>query len=112
MTLEEQAENWVHIIDLRGVGYSGRIPYLFLTNRTVFLVDNPFDQWFFKYLKSMQHFIPVKSDLSDLVDKIKLANDNPREVREIRKQGFETAKRIFHIDNFLQEIYNSTIMMR
>ena len=38
--------------------------------RPVFIVERPFREFFFNYFKPYEHYMPVKADLSDLVEKV------------------------------------------
>jgi hypothetical protein len=44
-------------------------------------------QWFFPVLEAWKHYVPVKSDLSDLPDKIKWLREHDEEAKEISKNA-------------------------
>lgn len=67
LNYEEQIKKWKYLIDVEGVGYSGRLKYLLSSKRIVFIVSRPWYEWFYRYLKPWENFIPVKRDLSDLL---------------------------------------------
>lgn len=50
-----------------------RFPYLMLGNSLVLKQDSPYYEHFYTHLKPGVHYIPVKRDLSDLIEKIKWA---------------------------------------
>ena len=64
------------LLDIRGAGYSGRLKLLMHAARPVFLVERPFREFFYEHLRPFEHFIPVKSDLSDLVQRIQQVKGN------------------------------------
>jgi len=54
--------------------------------------------WFFEPLTPWQHYIPVKRDLSDLVEKILWAKEHDDEARQIAENGRE-----FALNNLMKE---------
>jgi Glycosyl transferase family 90 len=79
-------------------GYSARTLYLAHMNRTLFIQDRPFYDWTLAQLTRNMHYIPVKRDLSDLVDKILWARANPRKTRQM------TERRLRYVgDNFSRD---------
>jgi hypothetical protein len=48
------------LIDIEGCGYSARFKHLLWSHRPVLFVDRPYTEYFFKYLKEWEHYIPVK----------------------------------------------------
>lgn len=74
-------------INIDGTVAAYRFPYLLASNSVVFKQESPFYEHFYKQLKPMQHYIPFKRDLSDLVDKINWAKKHDKEVLRISKNG-------------------------
>jgi len=60
-----------------------------LCGSTVLKVESPngFRQWYYDRLKPYVHYIPVKSDLSNLEEAIEFALTNEREAEEVARQG-------------------------
>ncbi len=54
--------------------------------------DFGFRQWYYDRLKPFEHYIPVRSDLSDLFEKVDWARSNPGEACEIAKAGQSLAR--------------------
>lgn len=50
-----------------------RYPYLMLGNSLVLKQDSPYYEHFYQALKPWKHYVPVKRNLSDLLEKIKWA---------------------------------------
>ena len=59
------------LLDIRGAGYSGRFKILLHAGRPVFRVESRFSEFFFDHLRPFEHYMPVKSDLSDLVERVR-----------------------------------------
>ncbi len=51
-------------------------------------------QWYYEELVPWNNFIPVKADMSDLVEKVKWVHDNDSAAEEIGKRGLELANKL------------------
>ncbi|KAJ7023140.1 hypothetical protein C8F04DRAFT_1135125, partial [Mycena alexandri] len=83
----EELYRFKYAMDRRWYDLSGRFLGLMRSGSLVF-------KYFNDWLRPFEHYIPVKADLSDLVQQIRWANDNPAEARLIQQRGMETAKRV------------------
>lgn len=63
----------------------------FFSNSLVFIADSPCIQWYFGVLKPYEHFVPVRADLDDLVDKVRWAKGHDMEARAIARNCREFA---------------------
>lgn len=78
----------------------------FFTNSLVFKPDSPWIQWYYDALQPFEHYIPVKKDLTDLLEKVLWARSNDAEAMAIAKRCREFA--LSHItlpDNLLYLYY-------
>lgn len=57
------------------------------------LVDRPGKEYFFEFLEEWRHYIPVKRDLSDLVEKAKWCIDNYDQAKQIAENAYEFSKK-------------------
>jgi hypothetical protein len=74
----------------------------FFINSLIFKPDSIFIQWYFGGLKPYEHYVPVKNDLADLIEKIIWARSNDAEACRMAKNVREFA--LSHItlpDNLL-----------
>ena len=98
-------ERYGCMIDLPGVGYSGRLPLLLHSGRPVLLVENEWSTWVTQVagseaagkgtgtgLEPWRSYIPVKSNLEDLVEKAKWVKDHPERARAIGLEGQRVAQ--------------------
>lgn len=76
-----------YLIDIQGNGWSARTKVLFFTGRPLFLVDRKWKEYWYKDIKPFIHYIPVKEDLSDLVEKIDWAEKNYKKANLIAKNA-------------------------
>ena len=66
LTMKEQVERFQYLIDVEGIGYSGRLKYLLHSGRPILIQDRPWREWYFSQLQPWTHFAPVRRDLADL----------------------------------------------
>lgn len=74
-------------VNVDGTVAAYRFPYLMLGNSLVFKQDSPYYEHFYTHLKAGVHYIPVKRDLSDLLQKIRWAQKNDTQAEAIAKSG-------------------------
>lgn len=67
------------------------------SNSVVFKVASHYEQWYYKHLKPMEHYIPVKGDLSDLGEKLNWALEHDEKCRLIADQGKKIAKGLTNV---------------
>jgi hypothetical protein len=88
----ELVKKYSILIDIEGNGYSGRLKHLLWSHRPLLLVDRPHKEFFFEYLKEWEHYIPVKRDLSDLIEKTQWCIDNYDEGLKISENAYQFSK--------------------
>lgn len=71
-----------------------RFPYLMLGNSLVLKQDSQYYEHFYSHLKAGTHYIPVKRNLSDLLEKIKWAKENDAEAQEVARAGQAAAREL------------------
>lgn len=57
-----------------------RLPYLLAGNSVVLKQDSIYYEHFYNELQPWKHYIPFKSDLSDLLEKLQWAKEHDEEV--------------------------------
>ncbi len=81
------------LIDIEGAGpYSARLKTLLWSHRPLLLVDRPGNEFFFESLHPWVHYIPVKRDLSDLLEKTKWCVHNYEKALIISENAFQFSK--------------------
>jgi hypothetical protein len=51
------------------------------------LVETDIVEWFYKDLITMKHYVPIKNDLSDLLEKVEWLKANDDKAYEIAQAG-------------------------
>lgn len=67
-------------INIDGTVAAYRLPYLLAGSSVVLKQDSIYYEHFYSQLRPWQHYIPIKADLSDLLDKIRWARNHDDEV--------------------------------
>lgn len=106
MTYKEQFQRWKYLIDIRGIGYSGRTKYLMHSNRIVFLVNSPFEEYWYQFLEPWKHYIPVKEDYSDLKQNYYTLENDKKLQKYILSEQNKFAKTYITYDYSLLRIKN------
>uniref|UniRef100_A0A3P9KJ01 Protein O-glucosyltransferase 3 n=1 Tax=Oryzias latipes TaxID=8090 RepID=A0A3P9KJ01_ORYLA len=81
-------------VNVDGTVAAYRFPYLMLGNSLVLKQDSQYYEHFYLHLKAGTHYVPVKRDLSDLLEKIQWARDNDAEAEEIGRAGQALAREL------------------
>ncbi|KAJ6532869.1 glycosyl transferase family 90-domain-containing protein [Mycena vulgaris] len=93
----EELYRYKYAIDVDGTTFSGRYLGLLRSGSLVFK-STVFEEYFNDWLRPFEHYVPVKADLSDLVQQIEWANAHPDEARLIQQKGLEFARRVLTDD--------------
>ncbi|XP_039990062.1 protein O-glucosyltransferase 3 isoform X2 [Xiphias gladius] len=81
-------------VNVDGTVAAYRFPYLMLGNSLVLKQDSQYYEHFYSYLKADTHYIPVKRNLSDLLEKIKWAKENDAEAQDTARMGQAVAREL------------------
>lgn len=95
-----------YLIDIGGNGHSGRLKFLLFSKRPLLIVDRNYIEYFHDELIPYIHYIPVKMDLSDLLEQVKWMILNPEKSLEIANNAFDYATNNFKMDNLLVRIFD------
>jgi hypothetical protein len=94
-----------YLIDIGGNGWSGRLKWLLFSKRPLLLVDRNYIEYFYNDLIPYKHYIPVKMDLSDLLEQAEWMRNNYDKSLEIAKNAFEYAMENFTEDKLIDRVY-------
>jgi len=94
------------LIDIGGNGYSGRLKYLLFSGRPLIIVERNYIEYFHDDLIPYVHFIPVKMDLSDLLEKTEWVFANYDKCKKMADNAFEFGLQYFSRDNINKRIYD------
>ena len=74
------------VIVLDGYGAAFRLPAHFCAGQCVILATQH-EEWFYRFMKPWEHFVPLEPDLSNLPEITAWVGDNPGAVEEIAQNG-------------------------
>ncbi|XP_043275390.1 protein O-glucosyltransferase 2-like [Venturia canescens] len=74
-------------LSIDGTVAAYRFPYLLAGDSLVMKQDSKYYEYFYNQIAAGEHYIAVKQDLSDLVEKILWAQENDEEAEKIAKAG-------------------------
>jgi hypothetical protein len=110
LTPEQQSE-YKYIVHIQGHVSAFRLSLELSMGSTILLVESDYSLWFMQLLKPFVHYVPVKRDLSDLIEKIKWCKKNDDKCREIAKNALLFFKKYLQKDgifNYLQHLLYET----
>jgi len=99
-----QQAKYKYILSLAGAGFTGSLPNMFMCGAVVLMQDLKVEMWFEKELVAWKHYIPVKPDLSDLVEKVRWLRMHPHESEVVARVGHEFAMKRFSDKALMQQL--------
>lgn len=97
MSFEEQIK-YKYILHIDGFTAAWRLSKYMLSYSVILKVDSPWVEHFYNDLKPWVHYIPIKSDLSDLIQRIAWCRENDDICETIAKNAFQ-----YVIENITKE---------
>ena len=88
LSLTEQSE-YKYIIHIDGHVSAFRLSLELSMKSVVLLVESEWEIWYSNKLKPYIHYVPIKKDLSDLIDQIKWCKNNDEKCKNIAKNAFD-----------------------
>lgn len=86
LTLQEQSK-YKYILTLEGHVAAYRLSYELSSGSVVLLAESQWQMWYYPFLKAYEHYVPVKEDLSDLIDKIEWCKANDAKCEQIARNA-------------------------
>lgn len=68
-------------INIDGTVAAYRLPYLLAGGSVVFKQDSGYYEHFYNELRPWEHYLPIRADLGDLLEKIRWARSHDEEVK-------------------------------
>lgn len=88
-----------YLIDIEGRGYSGRLKLLLFSKRVLFVQERLWKEFYHFDMIPYEHYIPIKNDLSDLIDQIHFVEQKGDEYyNEITKNAYSFACKYLSYD--------------
>jgi len=87
INIREQLSKYKYIISVDGNSWANRLPTLLLGGGVIFKQESSYYQWWYSLLTPYTHYIPIKHDFSDLIDRIKWAREHDAQVKNISENA-------------------------
>lgn len=103
-----EQSNYKYIIHIDGNVNAYRLLYTMSTGSIILRVESEYTSWAEHYLFNSFNYIKIKSDLSDLKQKIEWCNNHPNECELISKQAVDLSKVLLNktfIKNYFYKIF-------
>jgi hypothetical protein len=84
-----EKSNYKYILNIDGHVSAFRLPSELSMNSVVLIVASKYKMWFSNLLIPFTHYVPVKDDLSDLIDQINWCVKNDAKCKKIASNGVE-----------------------
>ena len=89
-----------YVINIHGNGneWSNRFRMLLSSGALVLKQESTLFEYWERHLRPFEHYIPVKADLSDLIEKVEWARDNDDAARRIASAAVAFVREHLHLD--------------
>jgi len=91
--------DWKYNLLIDGTVAAYRAPYLFQHETVVLKQASEYYEWWYKSMKPGVHYVLLKKDLSDAMEKIKFVFENDRNARHIARAGSKKAQELLTTEN-------------
>ena len=100
----QEQQKYKYLIHVDGHVSAYRLTRELYSGSVILLVKSPnnYSLWITPLLKEWIHYVPIKADLSDLIDKIKWCQNNDSKCKIIADNALKLAKEYITLDNALK----------
>ena len=97
LSMQSQAKRWRCMVDVKGAGFSVRVPILLFSGRPLLFVERPGLRTFHEAesfprpWRAWAHYVPVAANMSDLVERARWLLSHPVEADEIGRRALRYA---------------------
>lgn len=101
-----------YIVHIQGHVSAFRLSLELSMGSVILYVKNQWKIWYTDMLVPYKHYVPVKEDLSDLIDRIKWCREHDKECREIAKNALEFYDTYLQKDGILDYMQKTIIDLK
>ncbi|KAI9020617.1 glycosyl transferase family 90-domain-containing protein [Hyaloraphidium curvatum] len=99
LPLEDWVRRYRYVASIDGNGWASRFGALLAAGVAVFKQSSPFSEFFYSALKPWVHYVPMKADVSDALEKVAWADAHPEKVAAIAREGRDFVARHLRDEN-------------
>ena len=107
---EREQATYKYIVNVQNNGFADRLWRLLALKVVVLQEMHAFREFFYDMLIPWVHYVPIKTDLSDLCEKIQWLRDNDEKAREIAENAHEFVREQLSLDNI--NLYVASLIHR
>ena len=107
---EEEQAKFKYLVNVQNNGFADRLWRILALKVVVLQEMHAFREFFYDMLIPWVHYVPIKTDLSDLCEKIQWAKDNDDKARIIAENAHEFVRNQLSLDNI--NLYVATLIHR
>ena len=108
----EQQSKYKYVINIDGHSSAYRLSLELSMGSVVLLVESQYFLWYRKQLKEYVHYVPVKSDLSNLVTQIEWCLDHDTECQEIASNALQFYHKYLSKSSIYDYLQNTLIRLK
>jgi len=108
LSLQDQTNKYKYILTLEGHVAAYRLSYELSSGSVIILADSKWKIWYSRFLKPFVHYVPVKNDLSNLIETIEWCRNHDDECQSIVANAQEFYRKYLNADailDYLQHIF-------
>lgn len=107
-----QQSEYKYIINIDGHVSAFRLSLELSMGSVILLVDSPWKMWFTDLLIPGKHYVPVNSDLSNLVEQIQWCRDNDEQCQQIARNAREFYETYLLTDGILDYMQKTLVDLK
>jgi hypothetical protein len=99
--------NYKYILDIDGNSSTwDATAWKLNSGSVIFKTDSNWEQWFYKEYKPWVHYVPVADDFSDIQERYKWCEANPKKCVEMIRNAKELFQTIYRHENVLKYVHD------
>lgn len=111
LTPEQQAE-YKYIVNIDGYVSAFRLSQELGLGSVILLVESDWKMWYSDYLVPMIHYVPVKKNLSNLLDQIIWCQNNDSECKRIAQNALKFKQKFLDRKGILDYLQNTLVKLK
>lgn len=102
----QEQTNYKYIVNVNGHVCAYRLSLELESGACILFAESKYKLWYRHLLKPFVHYVPVREDLSDLLDQIKWCKENDQKCKKIAENAVEFASKYLTKDGILDYLQN------
>ena len=111
----QEQSNYKYILNIEGYVSAFRLSSELRMNSVILICESDYKMWYSDLLIEYEHYVPVKKDLSDLIDQIKWCIKNDKKCKKIAENSVKFSEKYLTKDalfDYMQKIMTNIYLNR